>query len=500
MTSGVAHASPPRCWCSRPATPASCARCASSSQPWQSRCASAVAEFTVKGRRRDRPQLRRERAAQGAHAARGLRLAGNRRRFRARGGRAAAAHPASIRLGTRAPRPAMTHNNASCCASCRPCRSASATARYCCAMVFLRSPSDPAPLIVAGAWEGRIARSPPVSGASATTRSSSSKPRSLTAGGAASADRKNQLSHRGQALRQLLATALAKQRSVIDPHHVPLALYVHLPWCVRKCPYCDFNSHAVPARRVYPSRRTSHALARRPRASPPRSAADTRARVGVLRRRHAEPVLAELDRARCLTRARATAAVSQRTWRSRWKRIQAPSSAARFADYRGRGRQPRLARRAELRRARKLALLGRIHSVGETDEAVRGAARSGARQFQPRPDVRAARADRSTERSPTSTRPSRSSPAHISHYQLTLEPGHRLRSVRPPPAGRRHELRDAGGLPGAPCRGRLRAIRGLGLRARWARCEHNLIYWQFGDYLGIGAGAHGKLTRPTAAQ
>ena len=34
---------------------------------------------------------------------------------------------------------------------------------------------------------------------------------------------------------------------MIDARQIPLALYVHLPWCVRKCPYCDFNSHAVPA-------------------------------------------------------------------------------------------------------------------------------------------------------------------------------------------------------------------------------------------------------------
>ena len=85
-------------------------------------------------------------------------------------------------------------------------------------------------------------------------------------------------------------------------------------------------------------------------------------------------------------------------------------------------------------------------------------------------------------------------PAHLSHYQLTLEPGTRVRGPT------------AGGLPDddrcaemqLACQQRLAqagyAQYEVSAYARaGARCRHNLNYWQFGDYLGIGAGAHGKL-------
>ena len=86
-------------------------------------------------------------------------------------------------------------------------------------------------------------------------------------------------------------------------------------------------------------------------------------------------------------------------------------------------------------------------------------------------------------------------PAHISHYQLTLEPEHAVR--RAPAAGLPDD--DASWDMQEHCQARargrrLRAVRGHRLRAAGRRCAHNLNYWHFGDYLGIGAGAHGKLT------
>jgi coproporphyrinogen III oxidase-like Fe-S oxidoreductase len=91
-------------------------------------------------------------------------------------------------------------------------------------------------------------------------------------------------------------------------------------------------------------------------------------------------------------------------------------------------------------------------------------------------------------------------PAHLSHYQLTLEPGTVFAARRPvlPDEDLSSAMRDE-------CAGRLESA---GLRryevSAWsrpgARCRHNLNYWSFGDYLGVGAGAHGKLTFPARRQ
>ena len=95
----------------------------------------------------------------------------------------------------------------------------------------------------------------------------------------------------------------------------------------------------------------------------------------------------------------------------------------RFAEYRGGGRQSRLARRAELRCTAALKALGRIHSPDETRPGRRGAARRGACEFQSRSHVRAARTDARRSASRDLEQALALEPAHVSHYQLTIEPG-----------------------------------------------------------------------------
>src|SRR5262249_59906376 len=87
-------------------------------------------------------------------------------------------------------------------------------------------------------------------------------------------------------------------------------------------------------------------------------------------------------------------------------------------------------------------------------------------------------------------------PAHLSHYQLTLEPG-TVFAARPPPLPDEDEA--AAMLES--CASRLAAAGFAHYEvSAYARpgkqCRHNLNYWSFGDYLGVGAGAHGKLTFP----
>ena len=105
----------------------------------------------------------------------------------------------------------------------------------------------------------------------------------------------------------------------------PLALYAHFPWCVQKCPYCDFNSHTL--RETLPEQRYIDALMRDLDVQAPRGRGPA-ARQRVPRRRHAEPVFARGHRAACSTHARGTARLRRATSKSRSRRIPAPSSAA----------------------------------------------------------------------------------------------------------------------------------------------------------------------------
>ena len=105
------------------------------------------------------------------------------------------------------------------------------------------------------------------------------------------------------------------------------SLYVHMPWCVRKCPYCDFNSHAAPE--PIPQRQYIDALLE-DLAIDRRRCAGPRARVDLLRRRHAEPVRARMRSAASWS-ARARWSPSRRTSRSRSKPIPGTIEHGRFA-------------------------------------------------------------------------------------------------------------------------------------------------------------------------
>jgi oxygen-independent coproporphyrinogen-3 oxidase len=143
----------------------------------------------------------------------------------------------------------------------------------------------------------------------------------------------------------------------------------------------------------------------------------------------------------------------------------------------------------------RLAALGRIHGAHDTARAVDELRAAGIDNFNldlmyalPGQDVPGAVADLE--------RAIELGPAHISHYQLTLEPDTPF-ARRPPP---RLPDDEAAWTMQVECQARLAAagfeqyeVSGYAQRGR--RCRHNLGYWEFGDYLGVGAGAHGKLTQ-----
>jgi putative oxygen-independent coproporphyrinogen III oxidase len=272
----------------------------------------------------------------------------------------------------------------------------------------------------------------------------------------------------------------------------PLALYVHLPWCVRKCPYCDFNSHVVPAAGL-PERAYLAALlddlefAARDCAG--RELVSVFFGGGTPSLFAAQSVGRVLERAGRLFRAVPDLEVTLEANPGTVER-------GRFADYRAAG-VTRVSLGAQSFDDDRLAALGRIHSSRETLAAVAELRAAGLDNFNL--DLMYALPSQTLEGALDDLEQAlRLGPAHVSHYQLTLEPGTAFER-RPPPLP---DDEAAFAMQGA-CESRLAAA---GFRqyevsayaAAGRECRHNLNYWRFGDYLGIGAGAHGKLTDPVA--
>jgi putative oxygen-independent coproporphyrinogen III oxidase len=275
---------------------------------------------------------------------------------------------------------------------------------------------------------------------------------------------------------------------VSSSQQVPLALYVHLPWCVRKCPYCDFNSHPVPAGGL-PQRAYLRALLEDLEFAATDAAGREVSSVffggGTPSLFGAESIAAILRRTRELLTVAGDVEVS----------LEANPGTVEhgaFAAYLDAGVN-RISLGAQSFDDRCLAALGRIHAAGEIDAAVAELKAAGLDNFNldlmyglpgQTPDDALRDVDRAIALGPQ----------HVSHYQLTLEPGTAF--ARRPPVLPDDEASFA---MLTACQARLAAadysryeVSAYSRAGR--RCRHNLNYWRFGDYLGIGAGAHGKLT------
>jgi len=267
----------------------------------------------------------------------------------------------------------------------------------------------------------------------------------------------------------------------------PLTLYVHFPWCVRKCPYCDFNSYTLSAelaQEPYLARLTRDLAAQAPQVAE-REVRSVFLGGGTPSLFSPEAIAEVLQAARRHLRLAPDAEVT----------LEAnPGTVERgaFAEYRAAG-VTRVSLGAQSFDPQALAALGRIHSPAETRLAAGELHAAGLTNFNldlmyALPGQGVAAALRDVEEALALW------PAHVSHYQLTLEPG-TVFAAQPPP------LPDDDVAAGmlAECGARLAAA-GLAqyevsAYARpGAQCRHNLNYWTFGDYLGVGAGAHGKLT------
>ncbi len=269
----------------------------------------------------------------------------------------------------------------------------------------------------------------------------------------------------------------------------PLSLYVHLPWCVRKCPYCDFNSHTagtdVPFAAYTEALLTDISLAA--------SLGEGRPLVSVFFGGGTPSLFPAELIARVLDRVRGTfelAADIEITLEANPGTVERGDPAA----YRDAGIN-RLSIGAQSFSESSLKTLGRIHSPDEIVAAAEAVRAAGLHNFNidlmyglPGQDEAAAVADIEAAAS--------LEPAHMSWYQLTLEPNTVFYAR--PPAG----IPEDDAVFEIQQRGQAKiAELGFGqyeisAYARNGRqCTHNLNYWSFGDYLAAGAGAHGKVTR-----
>ena len=274
---------------------------------------------------------------------------------------------------------------------------------------------------------------------------------------------------------------------------IPLALYVHIPWCARKCPYCDFNSHE--AREPLPERAYVDALLTDLEQDLPRVWGR---RIDSLFIGGGTPSLfsAEaLDRLLSGLRARLPLRPDlEITLEANPGTVER----SKFAEFREIGIN-RLSIGVQSFDDGHLHALGRIHDRRAAIAAAEAAHAAGLDNFNldlmfglPGQTVEQALSDIACALA--------LQPAHLSYYQLTLEPNTRF--YRSPPLlpddetidviqERAQEELARHGYPRYEVSAYARADR---------RCRHNLNYWEFGDYLGIGAGAHGKLSDPAAGQ
>jgi oxygen-independent coproporphyrinogen-3 oxidase len=260
-----------------------------------------------------------------------------------------------------------------------------------------------------------------------------------------------------------------------------------MPWCVRKCPYCDFNSHQLKS--ATPDGSYIDALIRDFDMELPR--AEGR-RIGTVFFGGGTPSLFQPeDFSRLLHALRQRMAFAddvEITLEANPGTIER----GRFSGYRDAGIN-RVSLGAQTFAPRALELLGRIHSAEDTHLAVDELRAAKLDNFNL--DLMYALPEQTLEEAVQDVRIACAlAPAHISYYQLTLEPGtvFHARPPKLPDEEAAWAIQTAGQALLADAGYVQYEVSAYAQPGR--RCRHNLNYWLFGDYLGLGAGAHGKLS------
>ncbi|PHM47695.1 radical SAM family heme chaperone HemW [Xenorhabdus miraniensis] len=267
----------------------------------------------------------------------------------------------------------------------------------------------------------------------------------------------------------------------------PLSLYIHIPWCVQKCPYCDFNSHALKGD-VPHQEYVDHLLA------------DLRADLPMIGDREVSTIfigggtpslLSAEGMQRLLDGVRSSLSLSPHaeiTMEANPGTIEAD----RFSAYQQAGIN-RISIGVQSFGSDKLIRLGRIHGPEEAKRAAKLADGLGLRSFNL--DLMHGLPNQTLNEAVNDLRQAiELSPPHLSWYQLTIEPNTSFGS-RPPVLpdddalwdifSQGHQLLTEAGY---------QQYETSAYAKPGYQCQHNLNYWRFGDYLGIGCGAHGKIS------
>lgn len=274
----------------------------------------------------------------------------------------------------------------------------------------------------------------------------------------------------------------------------PLSLYIHIPWCVSKCPYCDFNSHE--RRGAWQEAAYVNALIADLDADLRDFAFVSERRINSIFFGGGTPSLFAPDSIK-----RILDGCRQRLQLNNDCEITLEANPGavehgRFNDYAAAGVN-RVSFGVQSFDDQALKRIGRIHSAEDAKRAIAEAQDAGIAEINldlmyalPEQTLAAALFDIDAA--------IRLQPTHLSHYQLTLEPNTAF-AARPP----KLPDDDSAWEMEEHCQQHLAASGFIQYEiSAYARdrhqCQHNLNYWQFGDYLGIGAGAHGKLTNTDA--
>ncbi len=269
----------------------------------------------------------------------------------------------------------------------------------------------------------------------------------------------------------------------------PLSLYIHIPWCIRKCPYCDFNSHQKNGE--LPEAAYIDALLQ-----------DFRLDLDYVQNRPISSIFFGGGTPSLFSAQAYSRLLNELNTLSPFASdieitLEAnPGTAERqnFLGYRAAGIN-RLSIGVQSFDERQLARLGRIHNGNDAQQAIELAAAAGFDNLNI--DIMYGLEAQSSDQAMQDLQKALSfQPAHLSWYQLTIEPNTEFHK-RPPPLPPEQTLLDIQdqGLALLEREGMQRyEVSAFAREGRQAR--HNLNYWLFGDYIGIGAGAHGKVSLP----
>ena len=278
----------------------------------------------------------------------------------------------------------------------------------------------------------------------------------------------------------------------LNPQNIPLSLYIHMPWCVRKCPYCDFNSHAVPDGKLSLALEQEYLQA---------LVEDFKTQIDFAQGREIHSVFIG---------GGTPSLISAQSYQWLFTQLKAlipfekdceitleanPGTVEHdpFADYLAAGIN-RLSIGVQSFNTEHLQKLGRIHSNSDAISAIQHAKQAGFERVNV--DLMHGLPEQSIEQALLDLKLAVESGAtHISWYQLTIEPNTVFFRTQPilPVDDVLEDIQEQG-------EAYLKAQGFINYEVSAWRKEkpsaHNLNYWQFGDYLAIGAGAHGKVTQP----